>query len=192
MDDARARFSPVIGEVRGRIAPALDDARSRVVPALDDARGRLTPALEETRDRIGPALEDARHKLVPVAQQAVSSGKRQGRKAAVRLGLAEEPKKRHKLRKLLLLLGIGGAGFFAYKKLFGTQDSWTDAGTTSASASSAGQVPGSAPRHEQSGEHAPSAPTAPLASEETVESPQPTTPDHPLEEERIDSSTPPE
>lgn len=174
---ARVSLGVALDDTRSRVGPALDDAKQRIAPALVDARDKLAPALEETRDRIVPALEDARDKLIPVAQQAVVSSRLKGRRAAVKLGLAEEEKTSHKLRNLLVLLGLGGAGFLAWKRFFGADDSWSEAPSRS---------PEPAPRHEFPHRNTEAAPTAPLASEETVESHDPTTPDSPLEEKAVD------
>jgi hypothetical protein len=99
------------------------------VVAMTKAKRRIAAAGDDMLDRVGPALEDARDMLVPAAQQALKDGKRHGRKAAVKLRLAEEPKSGHKLRNLLILLGLGGVGFIAYKKFFGGDDPWADAET---------------------------------------------------------------
>lgn len=171
--DVRDRVGPTAGSARATLGLALDDTRSRVTPALVDARDKLAPALEETRDRLVPALEEARDKLVPVAQQALVTSRRKGHRAAVRLGLAEEEKKSHTFRNLLVLLGLSGAGFLAYKRFFGADDSWSEATPR---------------RNDEATPHrnTEAAPTAPLASEETVESHDPTTPDNPLEEKKVD------
>jgi hypothetical protein len=207
-----------LSRAKRRLTSATGDVRDRVGPALGDARDKAGPVLEETRDRITPVLEDARNVLAPVAQQAIAGSRRRGRRAAVRLGLAEEPKQSHRFRNLLILVGLSGAGFLAYKKFFSGGESWSeaDAGTTnggsrgpvagshsastpSASAASTGSAPAPAPAPASGSTSkttsAPkakprrnneTAPTAPLASEETVESHEPTTPDEPLEENKID------
>jgi len=193
LDDTRTRLAPVIGEVKGRITPVIGDAKEKVAPAFG-----------ETRDRIAPVIEDARKALAPVAQQAIAGGRRGGRKAAIRLGLAEEPKQGHKLRNLLVLLGLSGAGFLAYKKFFGGGEQWSDAGeSASGGAHSAGataatpadrsagvEVTTQSPLSAEAESGNETAPTAPLASEETVESIAPTTPDTPLEETVIEDAPP--
>ena len=97
---------------------------------------------------------------MPAVTSAVAASKDKGHDAAVKLGLAEEPKKKHRIRKLLIVLGLGGVAAFVVKKLRG-----------------GGEPEWIAPRD--------AAPTAPLASPETVESPEPTTPDEPLEEHQV-------
>jgi hypothetical protein len=96
------------------------------------------------------------------------------------MGIVEEPKSSHRLRNLLIVLGLGGIAAFVYTKLTGKQadPAWTTSpeeparhiAAVSDTGTAAGPVDGSD-----------TAPTAPLPSEETVESPVPTTPDDPLE-----------
>lgn len=107
-------------------------ARERLVTAVDQA-------LTAVASTVVPALMEARGKLAPVAEQAVSQGKTRGRqaaakglvkgkRAAVRLGVIEEPKKpSHKLRNLLIMVGLGGAAALAYKMLTGkdADPAWT-------------------------------------------------------------------
>ena len=47
------------------------------------------------------SAEEAKEILAPVAAEAVKATKETGRKAAVKAGIADEPKKSHKLRNLL-------------------------------------------------------------------------------------------
>ncbi|MDX6317317.1 MAG: hypothetical protein QOD35_717, partial [Nocardioidaceae bacterium] len=145
------------------------------------------------KDRIGPALDSARDKIVPAAGVAMAASKAGGRRAAVRLGLAEEPtppKKGHKLRNLVILLGLGGLAAFVYMKLSGqdADPAWTAGRDTAAAAptqpvpaESATAVTSTTTSPNGASDQSDTAPTAPLASEETVESPVPTTPDQPLE-----------
>jgi hypothetical protein len=201
IDDAKGRLGPALDDAKGRLGPALDDAKGRIRPAFDDARVKIGPALEDARDRIGPALEDARGKLVPVAQQALAGGRRRGRQAAVKLNIVEEPEKGHKLRNLLVVLGLSGAGLFVYKKFFNRHDDWSDADVGASTRPSTDAAPAARPStnaaptgnpSHSNGKNAASdgrgttAPTAPLASEETVASLEPTTPDAPLEEKKVE------
>jgi len=131
------------------------------------------------------ALDTYTDTLVPLAQQALVESKVRGRRAAVKLGIADEPKKGHKLRNLLIVLGLAGLAAFVYTKVTGkdADPAWTQSRDSSAvkpahaaspSTSATGPVDGSD-----------TAPTAPLASEETVESPTPTTPDKPLRKKTV-------
>lgn len=210
-------------------------ARERMGTATDQA-------LATVATTVVPALIEAREKLSPVAEQALAQGKIRGRQAAA-LGLVKgreaanaakrfravepppEPEKSsHKLRNLILVLGLGGLGALAYKLLTGqdADPAWT-AGRDSAAAPTSpvvnagsdgsggdsvpwGDTPSSTSGVDASAvdpvvaepagsdpvmaempatagpiDGSATAPTAPLASEETAESPVPTTPDEPLE-----------
>jgi hypothetical protein len=158
---AGSAVGPALSDARDRLAPVVEDAKERLGPALEDAKERLGPALEDAKDAIVAGVEEAKELIAPVAAEVVRAARDKGHGAAVKTGLAEEPKKTHKVRNLLIVLGIGAAVAFVYKKVAGRDSApqWT------------------APRDP--------APSAPLASEETVESPVPTTPDEPLEEKSV-------
>jgi hypothetical protein len=147
--------------VTSTVGPALSDARDKVAPLLDETKDRLAPAVDDAKDAIAFAVEEAKELLAPIAAEAVTAVRDTSHKAAVKTGLADESKKSHKLRNLLILLGITGLVAFVYKKVSGRDSApeWT------------------APRDV--------APSAPLPSKETVESPVPTTPDEPLEEKSV-------
>ena len=157
-----------VSTVASTVGPALEDAKDK---AKDVANDSVKPAVEDAKDK---ALDTYKDTLIPLAQQAIVEGKVRGRRAAVKLGVADEPKKSHKLRNLLIVIGLAGLASFAYKKLTGkdADPAWTqsrDSSATRPAHAATAPVDGSD-----------TAPTAPLASEETVESPRPTTPDKPL------------
>jgi hypothetical protein len=167
------------------VIPAVQEAKEKVGPALQEAMARVAPVAEQAKEKVGPALQEAKAKVAPVAEQAIIEGKARGRKAAVKLGVAEEPKKSHKLRNLLILVGLGGAVAYVYTKMTGKQadPAWTSSGDEAparhiAAVDDAGVAAGPVDGSD-------TAPTAPLPSEETVESPVPTTPDAPLEKKDL-------
>jgi hypothetical protein len=198
------------------VGPTLAEARDKIAPVVEDARDRIGPVVDDARDRIAPVMSDARDKVAPLAGSALVASKVQGRKAAIRLGLADEPQpKSHKLRNLLIVLGLGGAAAFAYTKFTGkdADPAWT-ASRDSAAASHANY--GSEPSESSFGQsgsdnesdtvettthlaavdapplstdapddQSDTAPSAPFPSEETVESHLPTTPDEPLEKKNL-------
>jgi hypothetical protein len=147
--------------VASTVRPAVSDAKDAMGPVVDDAKARFGPVLEDAKDVLVRGTEEAKEMLAPMAAEVVRAGRETGHKAAVKAGIVDEPKKTHKLRNLLIVLGIGGLVAFAYKKVAGRDSApqWT------------------APRDV--------APSAPLPSEETVESPVPTTPDDPLEQRSV-------
>jgi len=187
---------------RARIVSATEDARSSVKPAAETARDKLGTATEgaisSVAATVGPALEGARERLAPVAESAIAEGRKQGRRAAaksreaaINAGLIEPPKKSHKLRNMVLVLGLGGVAAFLYKKFTGNDadPAWT-AGRDSAAADARATTPLHAAAVDETlppgaVDDADMAPTAPFASEETVESTSPTTPDQPIEKKDL-------
>jgi hypothetical protein len=170
----------IVSSVAASVGPALEDAKDK---AKDVANGTVKPAVEDAKDK---ALDTYRDTLVPLAQQAVVEGKVRGRRAAIKMGIADEPKKSHKLRNLLIIIGLGGLIAFIYSKVSGkdADPAWTQ------SRDSAATRPAHVATDSSSTATAPvdgsdTAPTAPLASEETVESPTPTTPDKPLKKKAV-------
>ena len=117
-------------------ADYVEAAVEKAGPILADARDQAGPALADARDKAmakaGPALVDARDKATPlIAQSAAMAAEKasQGKelasaKAAELTGRA--PKKKHRLRKLLIFTGIAAALGFVAKKLTsgGDKDNW--------------------------------------------------------------------
>jgi len=211
-----AAVGPTLADARDKIGPIFEDALDKIAPVVDDARDKIGPVVDDARDKIAPVMSDARDKVAPLAGSAFVASKVRGRKAAVKLGLAEEPQpKSHKIRNLLIMLGLGGAAAFAYTKFTGkdADPAWT-ASRDSAAASHANYgSKTSESSFGQSGSDSESdtvettshlaavdapplstdapddqsdtAPSAPFSSEETVESHTLTTPDEPLEKKNL-------
>ncbi len=181
-------------ELSERVGPALSDARDRVGPALEDARERITPVVQDARERLTPVLEDARERAVPAARDARDAArvKLAATAATVATKLddrlpddrtpafvadASTNKKGSKLRKLLVLAGLGGLAAFAVKKLQGdSTPTWqaatpppppaprpatTPAAATQASGDAAGGTPGEAAADEVDEPRTPTTPDAP-------------------------------
>ncbi len=198
------------------VGPALADAREKFGPVIEDAREKIGPAVEDARVKMAPVMSDARDKMAPLAESAIVASKMQGHKAAVKLGLVEEPQpESHKIRNLIIVLGLGGAAAFAYKTLTGkdADPAWTASRDSAAashanygyeSSDSSSDESHSSPESgsldstshlaaagvpplstDAPGDESDTAPSAPFASEETVESHVPTTPDEPLERKSL-------
>jgi hypothetical protein len=173
LDKIGTATEQIVSTVASTVGPALEDAKDKAKDVTTDS---VKPAVEDAKDK---ALETYKETLVPLAAAALVEGKARGRRAAVKLGVADEPKKSHKLRNLLILIGLGGLAAFIYTKMTGkdADPTWTqsrDSAATRPAEASTAPVDGSD-----------TAPTAPLASEETVESPMPTTPDKPLKKKDV-------
>jgi hypothetical protein len=125
------------GELVDMIAPHVENAREKAGPALSDAREKAAPYLAEARGKAAPYLSDARDRfssdVMPVITAALAAAgdatedvrdeaKRRGLATAAALkGEVEAPKKTHKLRNLLILLGLGGLAAAVAKKLSGRE-----------------------------------------------------------------------
>jgi hypothetical protein len=178
--DAASAIQDAASTAWEKVAPTAGTAWEKVAPAAEDAYAKVSEV-------IVPVVKDASSKVAPYAGEALAQGRRHGRRAAVKLRLAEEPKpKSHRLRKLLAVLGIAGAVTFVYKKMSaGGSGAHSDAGQPGGSApvtgahSSAAQPAGASnPDASLANE---TAPAAPLAAEETKTSAVPTDPDNPTE-----------
>ena len=187
-------------EERTAVLPTAEVAKEKI-GAATAATGNALASVAQT---VGPAIDDARQRLAPVAEQAITRGKQGGRRAAVKLGVIEEPKETHKIRNLMLFLGLGALAAAAFKMMRGNDadPAWTSGRDTAASPAApvasdplhatssvdpvVAEPAGSDPLTAEMAATGPlestePAPTAPLAAPETVESPVPTTPDEPLE-----------
>jgi gas vesicle protein len=184
LDKVSTATEQIVSTVAENVGPALADAKDA---SAEFTKETVKPAVDDAKDKV---LETYKDTIVPLAAAAVVEGKKRGRKAAVKLGVAEEPKKSHKFRNFVILVGLGAVAAYVYTKVTGkdADPAWTqsrDAAATrpshavrpddsTASTASTGPVDGSD-----------TAPTAPLPSEETVESTSPTTPDKPLKKKTV-------
>ncbi len=205
-NDLAGTLAPRVESARDKAAPVLADARDRAVPVLTDAREKAAPYVSDARDKAAPYVSDARDKLsttvLPVITAALASvddatedardeTKRRGKAVAAALkGEIEAPEKKHRGRKLLMLLGLGGLSFAAYKKLGSKQPttSWQSSYTpppAPAPSPAGGPVAGggAAGAHRaDEGDDTGASDPAEAASDATDEPHGTTTPDSPAEE----------
>ncbi|QNN54459.1 hypothetical protein [Nocardioides mesophilus] len=108
---AREKTAPLIAEAREKAGPVIADARDKATPVVQDARTRFTtevlPALTAAVAAANEATEDVREETAKRGKAAV---------AALR-GEVEAPKQTHRLRNLLVVLGLGGVVAFVAKKM---------------------------------------------------------------------------
>ncbi|MGZ4494207.1 MAG: hypothetical protein ACXVWU_05870 [Nocardioides sp.] len=133
VESARDKAVPLLSDARDKAVPLLADARDRAVPLLHEARDKAAPYVAEARDKATPALQDARDKfnadVLPALTAALAAvdeateemrgeTKRRGKAVAAALkGEVEAPKKTHKLRNGLVVLGLGGVAAVVARKL---------------------------------------------------------------------------
>jgi hypothetical protein len=130
----------------------LEQAADYVEAAVEKAGPILADARDQAVAKAGPTLVDARDKATPlIAQSAALAAEKasQGKElaSAKAAELTGKPKKKHRLRKLLIFTGIAAALGLVVKKLTsgGDKDNWQ-------------------------GSYTPAPPPAPRASEATADS----------------------
>lgn len=134
VESARDKAGPALAEAREKAGPLLAEARDRARPVITEAREKAGPVLADAREKAGPVLAETRHRwesdVRPAVLSAVSAADeasepyreealRRGKAAAAALRgeVAPAPKKKHRLRRFVLLLGLAGVGALVAKML---------------------------------------------------------------------------
>ena len=194
--DLGSRIGPTVESAREKAAPMLAEAREKAAPVLADARDKAAPLLADARERTAPALAEAKerltHDVLPVITAAIAAAgeatedvreetSKRGKAAVAALkGEVEAPKKKHRLRNLLLVLGLGGIVAAVAKKLSDREPTtaWQSSYTPTPAATSTGDNVGAhrADADDQGGA------SPDVAAADAAASPHPaTTPDNPAE-----------
>ena len=98
-------------ELADKLAPHVESAREKAGPMITDARDKAGPMIADARDKAGPMIAEARDKAGPMIAEARGEAKKRGRATFAALkGEVEAPKKKHRLRKLVGLMGLAGIG----------------------------------------------------------------------------------
>jgi len=140
--DAGVRVGPVVAGLLATASPQVQLARKVAAPYLDQARDRasgvardVAPVLVNARgrvvDELSPKVVEALAAAGPYRAEAVRRGT--AAVAALR-GEIEVPPKTHRVRTTLILVGVAGAGYAAYRYLTGESSTsgWQTPSTTSA------------------------------------------------------------
>jgi F0F1-type ATP synthase membrane subunit b/b' len=192
--DLGSRAGATVAEAREKAAPLLADARERTAPLIADAKDKAAPLVAEAREKAAPALNEAKDRInsdvLPVLTAAVAAAgaatedvrgetaKRGKAVAAALKGEVEAPKQTHKLRNLLILLGLGGLVAFVVKKKSDREPTtaWQSSYTPTPTSTSGG-----AHKAEESADDAAGA-SPDVAAADAAATPHPaTTPDNPAE-----------
>jgi hypothetical protein len=188
IDQAGDYVEQVKPHAEAAIVSAYDFVQETVVPALADAREKAGPVIADARDKAVPVIADARAKAAPVI--AAGAAKAAGRAAAAR-DLAdakvaelkgEKPKKKGRLKKLVLFAGVAGGVAFVAKKLQGggQSDNWQSSYNPSPAPTPPSTPP--TPSAPQAGVDDTGGASPDEALSDAVEAPHPTTtPDQPAE-----------
>jgi F0F1-type ATP synthase membrane subunit b/b' len=127
------RANALAGDLADKIGPHVESARDKAAPVISDVRSKTGPMIADARDKAAPVLGDAKDRfnsdvlpLIAAAAAAASEATEEAREETRKRGKAtvaalrgdvEPPKKKHRLRKLLILAGLGGIAAFVAKKL---------------------------------------------------------------------------
>ena len=133
----REHLAPAVGTAREKVSPYAEKAVERGAHLASQAVEKAGPVLDDALAKVGPATEHAAEKarerlnddllpkvtaalatLAAVAEPVVEETARRGKatKAALK-GELDVPKKSHKLRNVVLFLGLGALAAAAVKKL---------------------------------------------------------------------------
>lgn len=133
----REHFGPAVGTAREKVSPYAEKAVERGAHLAHQAVEKAGPVLDDALAKVGPATEHAAEKargrlnddllpkvtaalatLAAAAEPVVEETARRGKatKAALK-GEVDVPKKSHKLRNVVLFLGLGALAAAAVKKL---------------------------------------------------------------------------
>lgn len=120
-------------ELADKLAPHVETAREKAGPLLAEAKDKAGPLIAEARDKSGPVISDARDRLASdvlprlnaalaaveeATEDARTEAKRRGKATAAAMkGEVDAPKKKHRLRNLMLVLGLGGIAAAVAKRL---------------------------------------------------------------------------
>lgn len=114
------------------VRPQVEAAVSQALDAVEEfVESTAKPALADAKEKTSAVTSDAKAKAVPLAaagaalaaERAHSAKELAGEKVARLKG--EKPKESHKLRNLLVLLGLAGVAAFVAKKFTGgSADNW--------------------------------------------------------------------
>jgi hypothetical protein len=191
------KVAPHVETARTKAGPMLTEAREKAAPYMAEARDKAAPYMAEARDRTAPALSEAREKLttevLPVLTAAIAAAneatedvreeaKRRGKATAAALrGDVEPPKSKHRIRKLLIVLGLGGIVAAVAKKMSDRQATTAWQSSYTPTPAPMGTEPTGAHRAAEADDEGGASPDV-AAADAAAEPHTATTPDQPAEE----------
>jgi vacuolar-type H+-ATPase subunit H len=185
--DLGTRAGATVAEAREKAAPLIADAKEKAAPLVAEAREKAAPALNEAKDRINSDVLPVLTAAVAAAGAATEdvrgeTAKRGKAVAAALKGEVEAPKQTHKLRNLLILLGLGGLVAFVVKKKSDREPTtaWQSSYTPTP-ASTTDSTTGGAHKAEEPADDAAGASPDVAAADAAATPHEATTPDNPAE-----------
>jgi hypothetical protein len=130
VEHAAEKAGPILAEAKEQVESALAEAREQAAPAivgaLDGAKAKAGPALADVRDKATPLVASgaalAAEKASAAAEAAAEKAARtaaHGRDVASAKAaeLVGKPRKKHRLRTMVILTGIAALVGFVVKRL---------------------------------------------------------------------------
>jgi hypothetical protein len=131
LEQAADYVDTIVEAASEKAGPAIAEALDKAGPVWADAKDKAGPVWAEAKDKAGPALADAKDRATPLLAAGVAAAAAQASNVAdfaneKAADLKGEPEKKHRLRKLLIITGVGALMVFIAKKLRsgGDQDNW--------------------------------------------------------------------
>jgi hypothetical protein len=131
LEQAADYVDTIVEAASEKAGPAIAEALDKAGPVWADAKDKAGPVWADAKDKAGPALADAKDKATPLLAAGVAAAAAQASNVAdfaneKAAELQGEPEKKHRLRKLLIITGVGALMVFIAKKLTsgGDQDNW--------------------------------------------------------------------
>jgi vacuolar-type H+-ATPase subunit H len=199
VENARDKAAPVLADARDKAAPYVADVRDKAAPLIADAREKATPYVADARDKftseVLPVMVAALAAVDGATEEARAEALKRGKAVAAALkGEVPAPEPTHRLRNVLVALGLGGAAYALYKKFGGSQPTtnWQSSYTpppapTPAPAGGPVATPATGAQRPQPDDVAASDP-AEAAADATDVPHDATTPDNPVTEIDVDPS----
>lgn len=132
------RNKTILEQAADYVDAVVEAASEKAGPVITDALDKAGPMVADAKDKAGPIVADARDKATPLLAAGVAAAAAQASHVAdfaseKAADLKGEPKKKHRLRKLLLITGVAALLAFVAKKLTsgGDQDNWQSSYTPS-------------------------------------------------------------
>lgn len=123
LDQASDTVSEYVDQVKPQLETALTSAKEKAGPALADAKAKAGPALADAKAKASPMIATG---VALAAQKAALAAEKAAEVAdatATKAEAAAAPKKKHRLRKLVLITGIAAGAAFIASKLRGGSES---------------------------------------------------------------------
>jgi hypothetical protein len=131
LEQAADYVDTIVEAASEKAGPAIAEALDKAGPVWADAKDKAGPVWADAKDKAGPALADAKDKATPLLAAGVAAAAAQASNVAdfaneKAAELQGEPEKKHRLRKLLIITGVGALMVFIAKKLTSgrDQDNW--------------------------------------------------------------------